>query len=55
MVNVRTMPEADCQAVSAGPARPNTVAGLIEKRREIAGRIEHAQRALRQLLVEWST
>jgi hypothetical protein len=26
--------------------RPNTVAGLIEKRREIPGQIEHHQRAL---------
>jgi hypothetical protein len=27
--------------------RPNTVSGLIDKRRELAGRIEHAQRELR--------
>jgi hypothetical protein len=30
--------------------RPNTVAGLIDKRREIAGKIEHAQRGLRALV-----
>jgi hypothetical protein len=26
--------------------RPNTVAGLIDKRRKLAGRIEHVQREL---------
>ena len=30
---------------------PHTVAGLIEKRREIAGQIEHTQRELRNLVV----
>ena len=34
--------EMDSQPVE----RPNTVAGLIEKRREIAGKIEHHQRVL---------
>jgi hypothetical protein len=32
--------------------RPNTVAGLIEKRREIAGQIDHCQRQLRQLTAD---
>ena len=32
--------------------RPNTVAGLIEKRREIAGKIEHHQRALNELIID---
>ncbi len=32
--------------------RPNTVSGLLDKRREIAGRIEHAQGQMRQLVVE---
>lgn len=32
--------------------RPNTVAGLVDKRREIAGRIEHAQRELRALVAD---
>ena len=31
--------------------RPNTVAGLIEKRREIAGQIEHLQAQLRELVI----
>jgi hypothetical protein len=31
--------------------RPNTVSGLIDKRRELAGRIEHVQRELRALVV----
>jgi hypothetical protein len=30
--------------------RPNTVSGLIDKRREIAGRIEHTQRLLNDLI-----
>jgi hypothetical protein len=37
-----------CDNIAAGIApiteRPNTVSGLIDKRRELAGRIEHAQR-----------
>jgi hypothetical protein len=32
--------------------RPNTVAGLIEKRREIAGKIEHHQRILNELIID---
>ena len=32
--------------------RPNTVAGLIEKRREIAGKIEHHQRILNELVID---
>ena len=32
--------------------RPNTVAGLIEKRREIAGQIEQHQRALNELIID---
>lgn len=32
--------------------RPNTVSGLIEKRREISGQIEHHQRALNDLIVD---
>jgi len=32
--------------------RPNTLAGLIEKRREIAGKIEHHQRILNELIVD---
>jgi hypothetical protein len=30
--------------------RPNTVSGLIDKRREIAGRVEHIQHDLRALV-----
>jgi hypothetical protein len=30
---------------------PHTVSGLIEKRREIAGKIEHTQRELHNLVV----
>jgi len=30
---------------------PHTIAGLIDKRREIAGKIEHTQRELRNLVV----
>lgn len=32
--------------------RPNTIAGLIAKRREIAGKIEHHQRILNELIVD---
>jgi ABC-type Fe3+-citrate transport system substrate-binding protein len=32
--------------------RPNTVAGLIEKRREITGKIEHHQRILNELIID---
>jgi hypothetical protein len=32
--------------------RPNTVAGLIDKRREIAGQVEHVQRQLRDLVAD---
>jgi hypothetical protein len=32
--------------------RPNTVAGLIEKRREIAGKIEYHQRVLNELIID---
>jgi hypothetical protein len=32
--------------------RPNTVAGLIEKRREIAGKIGHHQRLLNELIID---
>lgn len=32
--------------------RPNTVAGLIEKRREISGQIEHHQRILNDLIID---
>ena len=32
--------------------RPNTIAGLIDKRREIAGRIEQAQRTLNDLVID---
>ncbi len=32
--------------------RPNTVAGLIEKRREISGRIEHLQQQLNDLVID---
>lgn len=32
--------------------RPNTLSGLIEKRREIAGQIEHYQRLLNGLIVD---
>ena len=31
---------------------PNTLAGLIDKRREIAGKIEHHQRVLNELIVD---
>jgi hypothetical protein len=34
------------------PERPNTVAGLIDKRRETAGKIEHHQRVLNELIVD---
>ena len=32
--------------------RPNTLPGLIDKRREPAGRIEHAQRELRAFVAD---
>lgn len=32
--------------------RPNTVAGLVEKRREISGRIEHLQQQLNDLVID---
>ena len=32
--------------------RPNTVAGLIDKRREISGRIEHLQAELNDLIID---
>ena len=32
--------------------RPNTLAGLVEKRAEIAGKISHARAALRQLIID---
>jgi len=32
--------------------RPNTVAGLIDKRREISGRIEHLQAELNDLVID---
>jgi hypothetical protein len=32
--------------------QPNTVSGLISKRREIAGQIEHVQRQLRELVAD---
>jgi hypothetical protein len=32
--------------------RPNTVCGLIDKRRELAGRIEHVQHELRALVAD---
>lgn len=32
--------------------RPNTVAGLIEKRREISGQIEHLQQQLNDLVID---
>lgn len=32
--------------------KPNTVSGLIDKRRELAGRIEHAQRELQALIAD---
>jgi hypothetical protein len=32
--------------------RPHTVAGLIEQRREIAGKIEHHQRVLNELIID---
>lgn len=32
--------------------RPNTLAGLIDKRREIAGQIEHYQRILNDLIID---
>lgn len=32
--------------------RPNTVAGLLDKRREIAGQIEHHQRILNDLVID---
>jgi hypothetical protein len=32
--------------------RPNTFAGLVDKRRELAGRIEHVQRELRALVAD---
>ncbi|SEE99316.1 hypothetical protein SAMN05444161_8604 [Rhizobiales bacterium GAS191] len=31
---------------------PNTVSGLIHKRREVAGQIEHVQRQLRDLVAD---
>jgi len=32
--------------------RPNTLAGLVEKRGEIAGQIAHTRAALRQLIID---
>ena len=32
--------------------RPNTLSGLIEKRREIAGQIEHHQRIVNELVID---
>jgi hypothetical protein len=32
--------------------RPNTLAGLVEKRAEIAGQISHYRAALRQLIID---
>ena len=32
--------------------RPNTVAGLLDKRREISGRIEHLQAELNDLIID---
>jgi hypothetical protein len=32
--------------------RPNTLAGLVEKRAEIAGQISHTRAALRQLIID---
>jgi len=32
--------------------RPNTLAGLIGKRREIGGKIEHHQRVLNELIID---
>jgi len=32
--------------------RPNTLAGLVDKRRELAGQIEHAQRQLNELICD---
>lgn len=32
--------------------RPNTLSGLIEKRREISGKIEHHQRVLNDLIID---
>lgn len=32
--------------------RPNTVAGLLEKRREISGKIEHYQGILKELIID---
>ena len=32
--------------------RPNTLAGLVEKRAEIAGRISHTRAALRQRIID---
>jgi hypothetical protein len=32
--------------------RPNTVPGLLDKRREISGKIEHYQRLLNELIVD---
>jgi hypothetical protein len=48
---IRAMAEAQadqCRTVK----RPNTLAGLIEKRREIAGKIEHHQRILNELIID---
>lgn len=38
--------------VTSSPERPNTVAGLIEKHREIAGKIEHTRRVLNALVFD---
>ena len=32
--------------------RPNTLAGLVDKRAEIAGRIAHTRATLRQLIID---
>ena len=32
--------------------RPNTIAGLLDKRREIAGEVQHTETRLRQLIID---
>lgn len=43
-------PKSSTKAPSSSVDRPNTVAGLLEKRGEIAGKIEVAQITLRRLI-----
>ena len=40
----------ECRSMTV--ERPNTLAGLVEKRAEIAGQIAHTRATLRQLIID---